>query len=275
MPRVGLGDTPVFAGIALSLFLNFWRKRPGCLGSCSVIIASGIVEIVLGLALVSEQTLFYAGWAVAALFVAIIPATFPNTLIRLMHRLNTDSPIFTRLFFEPALVIWSSGQTTPDGLCTNDDSLGMVCARGTVLRRYAICSNGPFPCSTVVSTSILSSTPASNGEKSLSRSSEVLLHANGVCQWLVDDEGSFSFEISKPSPVVYRKRHKNVPYYIPIYGFMDKPANEPDDIYHVRTWTASMSWVSLTQLAVPLQVASIRKWISTTSSLSTTLSVAS
>ena len=57
---------------------------------------------------------------------------------------------------------------------------------------------------------------------------------------LADDEGSFSFHTrAGPSPVVYRKRYKGVPfYYIPIYGFMDKPKKEPDGIYHVRTWTA-------------------------------------
>lgn len=57
---------------------------------------------------------------------------------------------------------------------------------------------------------------------------------------LVEDLGSFQFETKAgPSPKIYKMKYKGVSfYYIPVYGLMDKPAGDADDMYHVRTWTA-------------------------------------
>ena len=74
-----------------------------------MIIASGIVEIALGLALVLlKKRRMLVGWVVAAFFVAI----FPGNLSQYMNQLDafgltTDGARFTRLFFQPVLVVWA------------------------------------------------------------------------------------------------------------------------------------------------------------------------
>jgi len=57
---------------------------------------------------------------------------------------------------------------------------------------------------------------------------------------LVEDLGSFQFETKAgPSPKIYKMKYKEVPfYYIPVYGLLDRKPGDPDDMYHVRTWTA-------------------------------------
>lgn len=57
---------------------------------------------------------------------------------------------------------------------------------------------------------------------------------------LSENEESFSFDTKAgPSPTIYRKRYKGVPfYYIPFYGLIDMPEGEPDAIYHIRAWAA-------------------------------------
>ncbi|GAA1646568.1 DoxX family protein [Actinoplanes couchii] len=76
-----------------------------------VVVASGIVEILLGVALLTvwrHPARRYLGWIVAAFFVAIFPG---NVAQWLDHRdgfgLDTDSARLTRLFFQPVLVIWA------------------------------------------------------------------------------------------------------------------------------------------------------------------------
>ena len=110
--RIILGIFLFLAGIAhLIIPDEFLAQMPPWLplDSHFVIIASGIVEIALGLALIflgKHRAL--VGWIVAAFFVAI----FPGNLSQYMNQvdafgLTTDSARFTRLFFQPVLVIWA------------------------------------------------------------------------------------------------------------------------------------------------------------------------
>jgi uncharacterized membrane protein len=74
-----------------------------------VVVASGIVELVLGLALiVLYKYRIWVGWIVAAFFVAIFPGNI-NQLVTHSDSfgLNTDAARFVRLLFQPLLVVWA------------------------------------------------------------------------------------------------------------------------------------------------------------------------
>ena len=110
--RIILGIFLFFAGVAhLIIPAEFFAQVPPWLplDSYFVIIASGIVEIALGLALVLlKKRRMLVGWVVAAFFVAI----FPGNLSQYMNQLDafgltTDGARFTRLFFQPVLVVWA------------------------------------------------------------------------------------------------------------------------------------------------------------------------
>ena len=74
-----------------------------------VVLASGVVEIALGLALlVLARHRVRVGWAVAAFFIII----FPGNIAQLIEGndafgLDTDLKRFIRLFFQPILVAWA------------------------------------------------------------------------------------------------------------------------------------------------------------------------
>jgi uncharacterized membrane protein len=79
----------------------------------TTVLASGVVEIALGSALVLGRKRTGVGWVVAAFFVAV----FPGNLAQWLHHrdgfgLDTDTKRFVRLFFQPVLVVvalWSTG----------------------------------------------------------------------------------------------------------------------------------------------------------------------
>ena len=78
-----------------------------------VVIASGIVEIVLGMSLVFLFKLApYVGISTALFFIAVFPGNISQFL---NHKdafgLNTDSARAIRLLFQPALVIWALWST--------------------------------------------------------------------------------------------------------------------------------------------------------------------
>jgi uncharacterized membrane protein len=79
----------------------------------TVVLASGVVEILLGLSLLTLRTRrIPVGLIVAAFFVAI----FPGNISQLMTHtdsfgLDTDAKRAGRLFFQPLLVIWSLWST--------------------------------------------------------------------------------------------------------------------------------------------------------------------
>jgi uncharacterized membrane protein len=78
-----------------------------------VVVASGIVEIILGLALlVLWKHRALVGWVVAAFFVAIFPGNISQLVTSTdSFGLNTDAARAGRLFFQPVLVLWALWST--------------------------------------------------------------------------------------------------------------------------------------------------------------------
>ena len=73
-----------------------------------VVLASGVVEIALGLALASLQYRRQVGWITAAFFVAIFPGNISQYVNGIdAFGLDTDQARLTRLFFQPLLVLWA------------------------------------------------------------------------------------------------------------------------------------------------------------------------
>ncbi len=74
-----------------------------------VVIASGVVEIALGLALITLwRYRAWVGLATAAFFIAIFPGNISQWLNGIdAFGLDTDQARFTRLFFQPVLVLWA------------------------------------------------------------------------------------------------------------------------------------------------------------------------
>jgi uncharacterized membrane protein len=78
-----------------------------------VVVASGIAEIALGLALIAlARHRVVVGTVVAAFFVVIFPGNVAQWTERVdAFGLDTDAERFARLFFQPVLVIWALGAT--------------------------------------------------------------------------------------------------------------------------------------------------------------------
>jgi uncharacterized membrane protein len=78
-----------------------------------VVVASGIVEIALGLALIAlARHRVVVGTIVAAFFVVIFPGNVAQWTEGVdAFGLDTDAERFARLFFQPVLVIWALGAT--------------------------------------------------------------------------------------------------------------------------------------------------------------------
>lgn len=74
-----------------------------------VVVASGIVEIVLGGALIGlPRYKTTIGWVVAAFFVAIFPGNISQYVNRIdAFGLDTDRERAIRLLFQPVLVVWA------------------------------------------------------------------------------------------------------------------------------------------------------------------------
>ena len=74
-----------------------------------VVVASGVVEILLGLSLIiliKHQVKI--GWITAAFFVAIFPGNISQYVNGIdAFGLDTDQARLTRLFFQPVLVVWA------------------------------------------------------------------------------------------------------------------------------------------------------------------------
>ena len=82
-----------------------------------VVIASGIVEIVLGLWLVSSYRAPIAGCVAALFFIAIFPGNINQYVNGIdAFGLNTDSARLIRLFFQPLLVLWALWSTRAWGV---------------------------------------------------------------------------------------------------------------------------------------------------------------
>lgn len=78
-----------------------------------VVVLSGIAEIALGLALIFlVRQRAWAGLAAAAFFILIFPGNISQYVNQIdAFGLNTDQARFTRLFFQPVLVVWALWST--------------------------------------------------------------------------------------------------------------------------------------------------------------------
>jgi uncharacterized membrane protein len=78
-----------------------------------IVVASGIVEIVLGVALVGLwKYRVQVGWIVAAFFIVIFPGNISQYVNGVdAFGLDSDTSRFVRLFFQPLLVVWALWST--------------------------------------------------------------------------------------------------------------------------------------------------------------------
>ena len=111
--RVALGIALGYAGVThlTSSRLEFQAQVPNWVPFSAdfVVLASGVVEIVLGLALVFlVKYQVQVGWVVAAFFVAIFPGNISQYVNGIdAFGLDTDRERLVRLFFQPLLVAWA------------------------------------------------------------------------------------------------------------------------------------------------------------------------
>ena len=115
--QVVLGVALAYAGIThlTTKREEFQAQVPTILKSIAdfVVLASGVVEIVLGLSLIFLwRDRVQVGWVVAAFFVAVFPGNISQYLNHVdAFGLDSDRARFIRLFFQPLLVIWALWST--------------------------------------------------------------------------------------------------------------------------------------------------------------------
>ena len=115
--RTLLGAALTYAGIThlTTSRQEFQAQVPTILQSQAdfVVIASGVVEILLGLSLIlliKYRT--HIGWITAAFFIAIFPGNISQYINGTdAFGLNTDQARAIRLLFQPLLVIWALWST--------------------------------------------------------------------------------------------------------------------------------------------------------------------
>lgn len=111
--RYILGAFLVFAGISHLSFARatFHAQVPAWLplDADLVIIVSGVVEILLGAALLlTPRWRKWAGWLVAGFFVAVFPGNISQFLTHTdAFGLDSDLSRGIRLLFQPLLVVWA------------------------------------------------------------------------------------------------------------------------------------------------------------------------
>ena len=117
--RIVLGLFLLFAGTAHLTFgrEEFRAQVPTWLpvDVDLVVLASGAVEIALGLALVTAPRVWrpLLGWVTAAFFVAIFPGNVAQWVEgRDAFGLDTDAARLIRLFFQPVLIVWALWSTS-------------------------------------------------------------------------------------------------------------------------------------------------------------------
>jgi uncharacterized membrane protein len=115
--RIVLGLALVFAGTShlTSARETFRAQVPTWLtiDADFVVLASGVVEIVLGIGLVAlPQFKWQVGLLCALFFIAIFPGNISQWATGTSaFGLDTDQARFIRLFFQPVLVLWAIWST--------------------------------------------------------------------------------------------------------------------------------------------------------------------
>lgn len=112
--RIILALFMVFAGFSHLTFnrVEFYAQVPDWvpLGKDFVVIASGIVEIILGLGLAFwTKKRIQFGWALAVFFILIFPGNISQYLEAkdAFGILDSDAARLRRLFFQPVLIVWA------------------------------------------------------------------------------------------------------------------------------------------------------------------------
>ena len=117
LPQMLLGFALAYAGVG-HLTTNrqeFQAQVPTLLKDYAdfVVLASGVVEIALGVGLIALwRYRVQLGWLVAAFFVAIFWGNISQYLNQVdAFGLDSDRARFIRLFFQPLLVVWALWST--------------------------------------------------------------------------------------------------------------------------------------------------------------------
>jgi uncharacterized membrane protein len=117
LPQMVLGFALAYAGIGhlTTSRQEFQAQVPTVLKDYAdfVVLASGVVEIALGVGLLALwQYRVQLGWLVAAFFVAIFWGNISQYVNGVdAFGLNSDRARLMRLFFQPLLVMWALGST--------------------------------------------------------------------------------------------------------------------------------------------------------------------
>jgi len=114
--QVFLGAALIYTGILhlTTIRLEFQAQVPNWipLSADFVVLASGVVEITLGLLLSSLQRSAAVGIATALFFVAIFPGNISQYTNQVdAFGLDSDRARFIRLLFQPLLVVWALWST--------------------------------------------------------------------------------------------------------------------------------------------------------------------
>ena len=117
LPQMVLGFALAYAGVGhlTSNRQEFQAQVPTLLKDYAdfVVLASGVVEIALGVGLITLwKYKAQLGWLVAAFFVAIFWGNISQYVNGVdAFGLNSDRSRLIRLFFQPLLVMWALGST--------------------------------------------------------------------------------------------------------------------------------------------------------------------
>ena len=117
LPQVVLGCALAYAGIGhlTTSRQEFQAQVPTLFSEYAdfVVLASGVVEIALGVGLIALwKYRVQLGWVVAAFFVAVFWGNISQYVNGVdAFGLDTDTKRLVRLFFQPLLVVWALGST--------------------------------------------------------------------------------------------------------------------------------------------------------------------
>lgn len=112
--RIWLGISLLFAGFSHLTFarVEFLAQVPTWLpvDGDLVVVLSGVVELILGAALILMRGKYrrLTGWVAAVFFIAIFPGNISQYVNHIdAFGLDTDQARLIRLFFQPLLVVWA------------------------------------------------------------------------------------------------------------------------------------------------------------------------
>ena len=117
VPQMVLGFALAYAGVGhlTTSRTEFQAQVPTVFAEYAdfVVLASGVVEIALGVGLIALwKYRVQLGWVVAAFFVAIFWGNISQYVNGVdAFGLNSDRARLVRLFFQPLLVLWALGST--------------------------------------------------------------------------------------------------------------------------------------------------------------------